>query len=206
MSRFRSNRPAKAVPLLLACTLSVLGCERTPEPAPSAAPAKTEEAPSQKAPLHVVTPPPVATYDVPLRSDQEFRDAALAACQASRADRRPLLLEAGADWCGDCRLLHRMKEAEGPLKSELQNWQVLAVNLGEDRHEWLRAAFGIKAIARWLVFWQPDCDAPIESWTPTTSKVVEPTSGGDAASGERLASWLSETRKAGAKATPPAGK
>lgn len=203
MSRLRSTHPAKAFLLLLA---SLLGCEKTPEPAPSATAAKSEEAPSQKAPLHVVTPPPVAAYDVPLRSDQELRDAAKAACQTSRSADRPLLLEAGADWCGDCRLLHRMKEADGPLKSELQSWQVVAVNLGEDRHEWLRTAFGIKAIARWLVFWLFDCGAPIESWTPSTSRVVEPTSGGDATSGERLASWLSETRKAGPKATPPAGK
>lgn len=203
MSRLRSTRLTRAVLFLLTSVL-LCGCERTPEPSP--APAKTLETAPQKAPLHVITPPPAATYDVPLRSDQEFRDAAKAACQASHSAGRPLLLEAGADWCGDCRLLHRMKETEGPLQAELQNWQVLTVNLGEDRHEWLRAAFRIKAIARWLVFWQPDCDAPLESWSPSSSKVVEPTSGGDSANGGRLALWLSETRKAGPKAPTSEGK
>lgn len=81
-----------------------------------------------------------------------------------------------------------------PLSSELEHWQSLDVNLGEDRHEWLRSAFQIKAIARWLVFRPTDCDAPLESWSPITGRVVEPTSGGENANGDFLAEWLASAR------------
>lgn len=166
---------------------------------------KEERAPSQGtvADEARAAPPPSAlpkrpassSYDVPRRTDDEFRAAARSACQASVKSGRPLLFEAGADWCGDCKLVHRLR-AEEPLKSELGHWETLDVNLGEDQQEWLRTAFRIKAIARWFVFRPKDCDAPIESWSSMASRIVEPTSGGDDANGAFLARWLGRARRA----------
>lgn len=103
--------------------------------------------------------------------------------------RRPILLEVGADWCSDCRRLQEL-EAEEPLKTALLRFEHVALNLGEDRQEWLRDAFRIKAIARWLVFIAPSCETPVETWKPIASRVVEPDSRKRSVGAEQLTQWL----------------
>lgn len=183
--------------LAILCTLLLVSAcrPRDKEELPASRAPVAEPRPKSASPSAGEPSSPASVYAVPRRTDEEFRTLARSTCEASVKSGRPLLMEAGADWCGDCRAVHRLRAAE-PLKTELQNWQTLDVNLGEDQQEWLRAAFRIKAIARWIVFRPTDCSAPVESWAPLASRVVEPTGGGDEASGAFLASWLGRARRA----------
>lgn len=181
---------------ILCALLLVPACQRRDQEELPASRAPSPQSSTKAAPPALPNPSTAPSpYDVPRRSDEEFRTLARQRCEESVKSGRPLLLEAGADWCGDCRLVHRLRASE-PLKTELLNWQTLDVNLGEDQQEWLRSAFRIKAIARWFVFRPTDCGAPMESWSPIASRVVEPTSGGDDANGAFLASWLGRARRA----------
>jgi thiol-disulfide isomerase/thioredoxin len=136
-----------------------------------------------------------AGYDVPRRGDADVRSLLGAACKQAQSSKKPILLEVGADWCSDCRLLHQM-EATDPLRSALSGFEHVTLNLGEDAQEWLRDAFQIKAIARWLVFRPSDCSVPVESWMPLGSRVVEPASKGELSNAASLTSWLEEKQSA----------
>lgn len=133
-------------------------------------------------------------YDVPIRSDAELRTEAARVCREAKQAATPILLDVGADWCGDCRALYALERQE-PLRSGLVGWKTLSINLGEDHHEWLRAAFGIKAIARWLVLAPTDCNAPLEKWPVVTSRVVEPKTGSGFRGPDELVTWLAEAKK-----------
>ncbi|HSC87393.1 MAG TPA: thioredoxin family protein [Polyangiaceae bacterium] len=185
---------------VVALALILGACRSTPvEPEPTPARAVTPVTETAPAPLPSTGPANASSssgfssYDVPQRTDAELRATATAACREAQATRRPLLLDVGADWCGDCRALYRL-EREAPLADELGHYRVLSVNLGDELHGWLRQAFGIKAIARWLVLRPLDCSAPLESWPVVDSRVVEPKTGEFNGPSE-LVDWLRQARK-----------
>ena len=188
--------------VVLLAFAGLFACQNAPSEA-DLMPQKSDESPvPAPAPTTATTPSsaPVASapsqvrYDVPYRTDTELRAEAARVCREAKSASAPLLLDVGADWCGDCRKLYEL-ERQQPLRSALNGWKTLTINLGEDRHEWLRAAFGIKAIARWLVVHPSDCAAPLESWTVVSSRVVEPKTGRDFRGPSELAEWLDAAKK-----------
>jgi thiol:disulfide interchange protein len=173
-------------------------CRRTPEEEELAQQATSLQAAptSAVAPPRVPSPSPPAksSYDVPIRTDEELRGLLQTTCERGKAESKPVLLDLGAAWCSDCQLLARMEQEE-PLKSELSHFVQVSVNLGEDAHEWLRTAFKIHGIARWIVFRPDDCQAAVESWKPLKSRVVEPaTGGGGKTNAATLVAWLGDAR------------
>jgi len=199
LDRGRTLGTRRATLAILLAALGAVACRRSsPEELASGARggAAAQTAPSAPQ-VDAISPPSaqvekaalVSGYDVPRRSDTEVRTLLQTACKKAHAAERPLLLEVGADWCSDCRLLHKLERAE-PLASTLASFEQVTLNLGEDAQEWLRDAFRIKAIARWLVFRPADCDAKVESWMPLASRVVEPASNGKGSNAETLVSWL----------------
>jgi thiol-disulfide isomerase/thioredoxin len=171
---------------------SLCGCRRTPsegeliQKAPSGGAAQISGAQP--------TPPTAKGYDVPLRTDVELRSLFQKTCETAKAANKPILLNAGAGWCSDCRLLARLEQEE-PLQGELSHFAQISVNLGEDAHEWLRSAFKIRGIARWIVFRPSDCQSPVESWKPQHSRVVEPASRGAETNAAELVTWLQSTQE-----------
>lgn len=128
-------------------------------------------------------------YDVPLRSPSELAAHLAFACNVSVLTGRPVLADVGAAWCQDCRRLAKMKN-ESDLARQLAHYQVVRINIGEDRHEALRERFRIQSIARWLVFQPTDCSLGVLQWTPIGSLVVEPTRKAGGATSDQLAAWL----------------
>lgn len=204
-SPYGSEPGLRLVPrLVVFASLAFVACRRS-SPEELSAPPATGGATVQEGPVppkaNTITPPSAKVekaalasgYDVPRRSDAEVRALLGAACKNAHGSDQPLLLEVGADWCSDCRLLHKM-EREEPLASAITGFEQVTLNLGEDAQDWLRDAFGIKAIARWLVFRPTDCDATIETWKPLASRVVEPASNGKVSNAGKLVSWLEQSR------------
>ncbi len=131
----------------------------------------------------------VAVERTPAELDAALRQA----CSQGLVDKEPVLLDFGANWCGDCKKLHAMKE-RAPLAEELTHFQMVDINITDpDKHAALMSAYQVKAIARWVVLRPTDCSAPVTDWPRGATRVVEPSSSGDATA-DQLVAWLRAAR------------
>jgi len=127
------------------------------------------------------------------RTPAELDAALRLACSQGLAEKEPVLLDFGANWCGDCKKLHIMKE-RAPIADELAHFQVVDINITDpDKHAALMRAYQVKAIARWVVLRPTDCSAPVTDWPRGATRVVEPSSSGDATA-DQLVAWLRAAR------------
>lgn len=139
-----------------------------------------------------------AAEDAAAGTESESVEARLSAslreaCQAAQRQKRPLLIEFSADWCGDCRRLEEMKK-EPPLTAAWQQTPHFRVDVGHfDAHDALREAFGVKAIAAWHFVEASKCDTPASSWPRLAARTLEPRSG-QAVTPSELAEWLTRPR------------
>lgn len=140
---------------------------------------------------------PPSVYDVPIRSSGEIVASLRAACEDSLDRSRPMLVEFSAAWCSDCQTLHRMKQRR-VLERELSSWPKVVINVGMfDRHRELLEAFGVEAIAHWVVLSPRDCAPPAASWRRLAERTLEPASGPERGlSAAEIAEWLAAIRAA----------
>ena len=155
-------------------------------PSPSAA-AEREPSPTGSAYLGCGVAIPVERlWDE--TTESEVLDAISLAKQCARERGRRLLLEFVAPWCADCREMARLDAT--PLVSRVlaERFERVRVNVGKwDRHEALRANYGVRALATYVVI------------DPKTSRVLAQTTlepitrkHGKKLSAEDWASWLSK--------------
>ncbi len=131
------------------------------------------------------------------RSDAELSAALTAACTASLADKKPVLLEFSAPWCQDCVLLHRMA-GDAPVSTELAQWHHVTAHVGRfDRHIPLLHAFGGDRIAWWVALAPTDCSTDPATWPVTRKGSLEPTSDATLRSPAAVAAWLKSARSGG---------
>jgi thiol-disulfide isomerase/thioredoxin len=120
------------------------------------------------------------------------------ACAVARRDRKPVLLEFSAPWCGDCRRLAELA-GESPLAEELGEWHLVKVDVGRfDRHEDLRTLFGVGAIAWWTALrpGRASC-TQVDRWEVLANSSFEPASGQTGPrSAAEIAQWLIRARAA----------
>jgi len=178
--------------------LWVLLCSScTEKPAEPGAPLVEPAVAAERVPTGVAVTAPTLTQPrvaVAVERTPAELDAALRqACSQGLVDKEPLLLDFGANWCGDCKKLHIMKE-RAPIADELAHFQVVDINITDpDKHAALMRAYQVKAIARWVVLRPTDCSAPVTDWPRGATRVVEPSSSGDATA-DQLVAWLRAAR------------
>ncbi|MCP2336583.1 thioredoxin family protein [Actinomadura rupiterrae] len=124
--------PAKPLVLAVASLLAVASCgtaasrksvaDRAPVPETPASTAPPSLSPSQLAKVLKDTP---TGYD-PSRNAPSDISAALV---KARTDKRPVLLDFGADWCPECRAMLRVYREDEVLPM-LSRYHVVAVNVG----------------------------------------------------------------------------
>jgi thiol-disulfide isomerase/thioredoxin len=128
------------------------------------------------------------------RTDTELETAVRGACEASKADGKPVLLGFSAPWCQDCVLLHKM-ESDPAVSAELSNWHRVVADVGRfDRHTALREAFKVDRIAWWVALKPTDCAAPIPSWPVARSGSFEPSSDAKISTPAGVVGWLKAAR------------
>lgn len=97
-------------------------------------------------------------------SEDEVFDAISAAKACARSAGRRVLLEFVAPWCADCREMERLEREPGVAAALRERFERVRINIGKwDRHEGLRASFGVKALATYIVI------------DPTTSQLLAKT-------------------------------
>jgi thiol:disulfide interchange protein len=117
----RSRVPLLLPVLVLASTL-LAGCGSTTDEAPRAASPSTPT-PTSAAPA---TPIP-REYDEQADARADIR----AALAASEQDGKPVLLDFGADWCPDCRVLEKLYRSP-TVRSDLTSaYHLVLVDVGE---------------------------------------------------------------------------
>lgn len=173
--------------------LGLLGCGREPVPEPEPPPAPAVEAPAEAPTTPAETPSTPAHWTV--RTDLELDDLLRDTCEAAVADGRPVLLEFSAPWCVDCKLLKRITDRD-PVRSELESWHRVVVDVGRfERHDALREAFEVAAIARWVALRPTDCVTPVTRWPRLREGTLEPQSGQEGPrTDEDVLRWLVEAR------------
>ena len=120
-------------------------------------------------PQPVAAPPPHWEK----RTDLALDAVLTKTCEASIADKKPILLEFSAPWCADCKKLEHMEKQED-LMGEYANWHRVRVDVGRfDRHEALREAFGVYAIAHWTAMKPISCKEKAPSWPRLNSQLME---------------------------------
>jgi thiol-disulfide isomerase/thioredoxin len=145
-----------------------------------------------------VGPPEPVPEPVPhwiSRSDAELQSALTQACEASQVSQAPILLEFSAPWCIDCRKLEALDEAS--LAGEYERWERLRIDVGRfDRHEALREAFGVYAIAHWVALDPTQgCSSSAERWTRLKQSTIEIETGSlGPRTADDLVRWLQEAR------------
>ncbi len=142
--------------------------------------------------LSALAAPPDARWR-PL-SDLELAAELARACEAARADDKPVLLEFSAPWCADCKRMADLSRAE-PLATELASWHHLVVDVGRfERHDALREAFEVAAIATLVALGPPEsCATPPTRWPRLASRLFEPATGAPATA-ESVRGWLVTAR------------
>ncbi|MFJ9822282.1 thioredoxin family protein [Streptomyces sp. NPDC101151] len=109
-----------ALPTLTGCSSETTGSRGTTG-AVSAAPAATAQAPSAAKNSPDYDPKADAAADI------------AAALKAAKKDGRPVLVDFGADWCLDCRVLGARFQQSGP-SALLAKYHVVKVDVGEFDH------------------------------------------------------------------------
>lgn len=138
--RMRVRRPLLPTVLALAVLAlpSLGGCaggDTEPREAGSdvaAAPAATGQAPSEQSPYEQ-SPSEAAPSEAAAPDYDPEADAAgdiAAALEEAKKDGRPVLVDFGADWCLDCRVLGARFEEPGP-SALLAGYHVVKVDVGE---------------------------------------------------------------------------
>jgi thiol-disulfide isomerase/thioredoxin len=127
--------------------------------------------------------PPAHLWDETTESEVLDAISSAKACAAEHG--RRLLLEFVAPWCEDCQEMAKLDEAAVVADTLRQRFERVRINVGKwDRHEGLRSAFGVHALATYIVI------------DPKTSKqlaktTLEPiTKKGQKLSAEQWAEWL----------------
>ncbi len=103
---------------------------------------------------------------------------------ARAADRSTrVLLEFGANWCPDCREVHRIAQLGAAAEVLARDYEVVQIDVGHfDVHEALRQRYDVRAIATLVVL-----DGQGERVAQTT---LEPLSREQPLSPDALAAWL----------------
>ena len=110
--------------VLTAVLLLAAGCARATDP-PAAAPAVTVSATPSRAAA------PLGDYDTGHDPAADI-EAALA---TARADRRNVLIDFGADWCPDCRVLAKLGTSSQVAPVLDKDYHVVSVDIGQfDKH------------------------------------------------------------------------
>jgi len=141
-------------------------------------------------------PPPEPGPHWQPRTDAELARALRDTCEASVRSGKPILLEFSAPWCIDCRRLEHLERDEG-LSRAYEGWHRLRIDVGRfDRHDGLREAFGVRAIAHWSAVRPTDCSAEAASWPRLKQEVMELETGSTGPrSADELVRWLADARQ-----------
>jgi thiol-disulfide isomerase/thioredoxin len=128
------------------------------------------------------------------RTEPALQAALAQTCAASVADKKPVLLQFSAEWCGDCRAAEALK-ADPAVQAELAGWHTLVIDVGRfERHQPLLKAFGATGIAWWVAARPVDCAQPAEAWPRLKVGPIEPTSDRAVESPAQLVGWLASAR------------
>ncbi|MGW7666266.1 thioredoxin family protein [Streptomyces sp. NPDC054775] len=118
-----------AVGLAGIALLALTGCEGTPatsHSAPASADPAAESAAPAASPTSSASEKPALGYDPAANAKADIT----AALKAAKKDGRPVLVDFGADWCPDCRVLDARFEEPGPA-TMLAKYHVVTVDVGE---------------------------------------------------------------------------
>lgn len=129
------------------------------------------------------------------RTDAELSRELTAACAASVADKKPVLLQFSAAWCGDCRAAEALK-ADPAVQAALTGWHTLLIDVGRfERHQPLLKAYGATGIAWWVALAPTDCSQPPEAWPRLKAGPIEPSSDASLSAPGALVTWLDSARR-----------
>ena len=129
------------------------------------------------------------------RSDAELSAALQTTCAASLADKKPILLQFSAAWCGDCRAAETLK-ADPAVSAALQQWHTLLIDVGRfERHQPMLQAFGATGIAWWVALAPTDCAQPVTAWPRLKVGAIEPSSDATLSQPAALVGWLQSARR-----------
>jgi thiol-disulfide isomerase/thioredoxin len=122
------------LPALVLASLLV-GCGSSKDDTPRAA-APSTPTPTRASPTTATTPPsPSATPATPIPREYDEKADARAdirtALAASKQDGKPVLLDFGADWCPDCRVLEKLYRSPAVRSDLTSAYHLVLVNVGE---------------------------------------------------------------------------
>ena len=75
--------------------------------------------------------PPIAEADLPYSEDEDAGSTVMAARAQARAEGKFLMVTFGANWCFDCRTLHRMLKSNDVVKYTRDRFHFVNVNVGK---------------------------------------------------------------------------
>jgi thiol-disulfide isomerase/thioredoxin len=124
--------PAKTYLVLAAVLLAAVACGNTSSTSGSAAPSTTTAAAAASTPP--VLTPTLAALPNGYNPRRDAKADIAAALAKSKADKRPVLLDFGANWCPDCVALEHTFGTD-TVRPVINGFHVVAVDVGRfDRH------------------------------------------------------------------------